>query len=275
MSKSIVSAEDFAKEYFGWNASEVYPCTYLHQDDIVKLLNRYQERLSDASQFKESQPTDQQAINIAAAEFVGSYGDTLSKEDKDVCFEILRDYIKATAKQQPTEVERMKEALDACFGVMMQFTSMGKGKFGVSVSLADILDARRRAEVMYYEAIKPPDSTPNTQADEDVIIAFLKFIGSNGYYVEEDGTVWKNAFQGGEQVNAAWEYLQSVSTQPTPTLDSTQADEDVPKEEDVEKMAEAAIPNHPYPDMNYPGDAVTKISRNSWIAGYNAAKTTK
>jgi hypothetical protein len=43
-----------------------------------------------------------------------------------------------------------------------------------------------------------------------------------------------------------------------------------PKEEDVEKMAEAAIPNHPYPDMNYPGDAVTKISRNSWIAGYNA-----
>jgi hypothetical protein len=64
-------------------------------------------------------------------------------------------------ESQPTEVERMKAALDACFGVMMQFTSMGKGKFGVSVSLADILEARRRAEIMYYEAIKSPDSTPN------------------------------------------------------------------------------------------------------------------
>jgi hypothetical protein len=107
-----------------------------------------------------------------------------------------------------------------------------------------------------------------TQADEDVLISFLKFIGSNGYYVEEDGTVWKNAFQGGEQVNAAWEYLQSVSTQSTP------------KEDDVEKMAEDILQRfaneHSYQDwpelvFDSHDNIVMDYTKEVMIEMYNAA----
>jgi predicted RNase H-like nuclease (RuvC/YqgF family) len=94
------------------------------------------------------------------------YGASLQPKEADKDIEIeAREreskFLNERINEQYREIERLKAALDACFGVMMQFTSMGKGKFGVSVSLADILEARRRAEIMYYEAIKSPDSTPN------------------------------------------------------------------------------------------------------------------
>lgn len=42
---------------------------------------------------------------------------------------------------------------------------------------------------------------------------------------------------------------------------------------EVEKLAEEMIPEHPYPDMEYPAFAVTKFKRQCFIEGYKAASS--
>jgi hypothetical protein len=131
MSKSIVSAGDQWKEYM-----KQFP-----------KLEEFWQTIPEATNTWLSQQIDI---------FAGKYPASQFKES------------------QPTEVERMKEALDACFGVMMQPYLYKDNpedldfKVGIGINKPLWIEARRDAEKLYYEAQKPLDSPPNTQADEDV-----------------------------------------------------------------------------------------------------------
>jgi hypothetical protein len=62
------------------------------------------------------------------------YGASLQPKEADKDIEIeAREreskFLNERINEQYREIERLKAALDACFGVMMQFTSIGKGKF--------------------------------------------------------------------------------------------------------------------------------------------------
>jgi hypothetical protein len=82
----------------------------------------------------------------------------LNASDFDTAAAFYHHSLLVCAKQNDfrgEEIERLKAALDACFGVMMQFTSIGKGKFYTPHKLEIILAERKRAETLYYEAQKP------------------------------------------------------------------------------------------------------------------------
>jgi hypothetical protein len=88
------------------------------------------------------------------------YGASLQPKEADKDIEIeAREreskFLNERINEQYREIERLKAALDACFGVMMQFTSIGKGKFYTPHKLEIILAERKRAETLYYEAQKP------------------------------------------------------------------------------------------------------------------------
>ena len=70
---------------------------------------------------------------------------------------------------QRSSVKELRDALDACFGVMMQpsydplpngVTAAMHRHWTVGVNPDVFLEARRKAEIMYYEAIKSQLETP-------------------------------------------------------------------------------------------------------------------
>jgi hypothetical protein len=170
-------------------------------------------------------------------------------------------FTKLNNQQQPTEVERMKEALDACFGVMMQPYLYKDNpedldfKVGIGINKPLWIEARRDAEKLYYEAQKPLDSPPNTQADEDVRDEPKLSCGVCGtpvVYNNIVGVICPNCNKS----------FPPLSTQPTP------------KEEDVEKMAEEQTEILKWGKFEG-GIAEHTAIKKAFLAGYNAAKTNK
>jgi hypothetical protein len=228
MSKSIVELEqDFYNHFLKMDKNSY---------GLIKIWKYLEEHVF--SHFKESQPTEVDGgypnPNTAETEIqrlnelLTEFAQIIDKKDREI------ESIKVCSEARKREILRIREESNEAIEQLQE----------------QLNNQQQPTEVERMKWV--------TQADEDVLISFLKFIGSNGYYVEEDGTVWKNAFQGGEQVNAAWEYLQSVSTQPTP------------KEEDVENMAL---------DFYRTANKIEITFSLGWMkifeAGYNAAKTTK
>lgn len=55
------------------------------------------------------------------------------------------------AEQLLKQQEEVTEALDACFGVMMQPSLLEDGKFTVTYHYSHFIEARKRAEKLYYD----------------------------------------------------------------------------------------------------------------------------
>lgn len=63
----------------------------------------------------------------------------------------------------------------------------------------------------YVKGFKAAQSLNEKKFDEKDLYGLLKLIGQKGYYVECDGTVYANAFDGGDVVDVVKEYSESLS----------------------------------------------------------------
>jgi hypothetical protein len=251
MSKSIVELEqDFYNHFLKMDKNSY---------GLIKIWKYLEEHVF--SQFKESQPTEVVDLsNFKEPELIKA-GDTrvivngypLSVDFRIIAEDGFQKLLKAA--QQPTEVERMKWVkvdLENKFKELYSQSLTAINQMNIGVGQMTTRDKLKAHENAVWEFIEWLDSTPNTQADEDVIrehlISFLMDIDEC--------------------------YAMHIRENAERCVDEYLANNTTPKEEDVEKMAEEILSKHLYIEESFTGEEKSCIKR-AMIEMYNAAKTTK
>jgi hypothetical protein len=200
-------------------------------------------------------------------------------------------FLNERINEQYREIERLKAALDACFGVMMQFTSIGKGKFYTPHKLEIILAERKRAETLYYEAQKPL-TDKDIQSKWISVEAVKELLAKQRVLCAEylEDSFSEHPYKLHQMINYAPEPPLPNSDKNVQECDArmpnqgteplANSSQPTPKEEDVEKMAislDDAKKLRGYFGKNdashFEHWAYTVLDKI--IKGYNAAKTTK
>jgi hypothetical protein len=119
-------------------------------------LPRHMESYTMSWEQMKKYPDTINALLAAMKEYGASLQPKEADKDREIeARERESNFLNERINEQYREIERLKAALDACFGVMMQFISIGKGKFCTPHKLEIILAERKRVETLYYEAQKP------------------------------------------------------------------------------------------------------------------------
>jgi hypothetical protein len=236
---------------------------------------------------KENESSVVQAIMDAAYHWYQKGASLQPKEaDKDIEIEEREresKFLNERINEQYREIERLKAALDACFGVMMQFTSIGKGKFYTPHKLEIILAERKRAETLYYEAQKPL-TDKDIQSKWISVEAVKELLAKQRVLCAEylEDSFSEHPYKLHQMINYAPEpplpnrdqNVQECDASKAPSMREPMANNS-PKDEGIEKLAEEYYEGYVMYERNYVSGTLRKSIIAAMIEMYNAAKTTK
>jgi hypothetical protein len=276
--KQVEQIARAAQPLFDW-IKQYYPKIDISDDKQLSLYTSYHNLSQVLDKLKEDQNV--QGSDTTVSEQSGEAGSQIDHELEIDCLmsesnawkklyggvkaelREAKQEIERLKKQQPTEVERMKWVkadLENKFKELYSQSHTAINQMNIGVGQMTTRDKLKAHENAVWEFIEWLDSTPNTQADEDVIrehlISFLMDIDEcYAMHIRENAE------------RCVDEYL-AKNSQPTP------------KEDDVEKMAEDILQRfaneHSYQDwpelvFDSHDNIVMDYTKEVMIEMYNAA----